>query len=66
MKSKWGGVTLWVIIDYVFFFDMKAKSLKTYQVPLVVVVNMELVQSVLDGGSGFSNTEELEEEDFIW
>lgn len=42
------------------------KTLKTYQTPLVEVVNMELEQSVLDNMSGFSDTEELDEEEFIW
>lgn len=45
---------------------MKTKSLKTYQAPLIEVLDLELEQGVLNTASGYSDTEALDEEDFVW
>lgn len=46
---------------------MEIKSLKTYQPPVMEVLDMELEQSVLQSSvSNHSNTENLNEEDFNW
>jgi len=45
---------------------METKSLKTYQAPRMEILDLELEQGVLNIASGYSDTEELDEENFAW
>jgi len=45
---------------------METKSLKAYQAPRMDILDLELEQGVLNNMSGFSDTEELDEENFAW
>lgn len=45
---------------------MKTRRLKTYQTPEVEILAFELEKGMLNVLSGASDTEELNEEEFVW
>lgn len=45
---------------------METKSLKAYQAPRMEILDLDLKQGVLYSTSNYSDTEELNEEDFVW
>lgn len=63
-KIKWGGYFCKIFTQY--FLQMETKSLKAYQAPRMEILDLELKQGVLYNTSNYSDTEELDEENFAW
>ncbi len=62
-KIQMGGGNF-VSLNYL--SKMKTRRLKTYQTPEVEILAFELEKGMLNVLSGASDTEELNEEEFVW